>query len=89
MREELGVTPNPARVASLRRGACPVGARWRDFYCERPSSDEDFVLTEGERYARFAPDEALSLPDLAPYAREDLLLFRDCLVQGYEPAATG
>jgi 8-oxo-dGTP pyrophosphatase MutT (NUDIX family) len=76
MREELGVTLDPAHVVSLRDGIYDDGTRWHDFYCEWPSLDEDFVLTEGQRYAWFTLDEALSLPDLAAYAREDLLLFR-------------
>ena len=83
MREELGVELDPARVVSLRRGAYDGGARWHDFYSEWPSPDEDFVLTEGQRYAWFSLDEALALPDLAEYAREDLLLFREGLARGH------
>lgn len=40
------------------------------------------MLTEGQRYAWFTLDEALSLPDLADYAREDLLLFRERFIVG-------
>ena len=76
MREELGVTLDPARVVSLRHGRYDSGVRWEDFFCEWPSLDEDFVLTEGQRYAWFTLDEALALPDLADYARDDLTLFR-------------
>lgn len=76
MREELGVACGPSRVVSLRHGTYDDGMQWHDFYCEWPSLDEDFVLTEGQRYAWFTLDEALSLPDLADYAREDLYLFR-------------
>ena len=79
MREELGAALDPARVVSLRHGAYEDGARWHDYYHEWPSLDENFVLTEGQRYAWFALDEALALPDLAPYAREDLRLFRERL----------
>lgn len=79
MREELGVTLDPARVVSLRQGRYDDGTRWRDFYCEWPSLDEDFVLTEGECYAWFTLDDALNLPNLAAYAREDLSLFRERL----------
>ena len=82
MREEIGVTLDPARVVSLLHGAYDNGTRWHAFYCEWPSLDEDFVLTEGRRYAWFTLDEALSLPDLADYAREDLHLFRERLVRG-------
>jgi 8-oxo-dGTP pyrophosphatase MutT (NUDIX family) len=85
MREELGVALDPARVVSLRSGAYDDGTRWHDYYCAWPSLDEDFVLTEGQRYAWFALDKALSLPDLADYAREDLRLFRECLVRGHSP----
>jgi 8-oxo-dGTP pyrophosphatase MutT (NUDIX family) len=82
MREEIGVTLDPARAVSLRQGAFDDGRRWHDFYSEWPSLEEDFVLTEGQRYGWFTLDEALSLPDLAEYAREDLLLFRERLVRG-------
>ncbi len=87
MREELGVACDPSCVVSLRHGTFDDGRRWQDFYCEWPSLDEDFVLTEGQRYAWFTLDEAFSLPDLADYAREDLRLFRERLVRGQRPAA--
>jgi 8-oxo-dGTP pyrophosphatase MutT (NUDIX family) len=83
LREELGVTLDPARVVSLRYGAYDDGRRWHDFYCEWPSLDEEFVLTEGQCYAWFTLDEALSLPDLADYAREDLGLMRARVVRGH------
>ncbi len=83
MREELGVTLDPAHVVSLRHGTYDNGMRWHDFYCEWSSLDKDFVPTEGQRYAWFTRDEAFSLADLADYAREDLRLFRERLVQGY------
>ena len=76
MREELGVTLDPARVASLRHGTYDDGRRWHDFYYEWPLPDEDFLLTEGQRFAWFALDEAIDHPDLAEYARDDLRLFR-------------
>ena len=82
MSEELGVTLDPARVVSLRHGTYDDGRQWHDFYCGWPSLDEDFVLTEGQRYAWFTLEEALSLPDLADYARDDLRLFRDSLARG-------
>src|SRR5215218_3353461 len=63
MLEEIGVTLDPARVESLRQGTFEDGPRWADFSYEWPSLDEDFVLTEGQRYAWFTLDEALSLPD--------------------------
>lgn len=75
------------RVASLRHGTCDDGARWHDFFYAWPSLDEDFVLTEGQRYGWFTIDEALGLPDLADYAREDLLLFRERLARGDGPAS--
>jgi 8-oxo-dGTP pyrophosphatase MutT (NUDIX family) len=76
LREEIGVVLDPAHVVSLRHGAYDDGARWHDFYCSWPSLDDDFVLTEGQRYGWFTLDEALSLASLADYAREDLMLFR-------------
>ncbi len=76
MHEELGVAPDPARVVSLRHGTYDDGTQWHDFYHEWPSLDEDFVLTEGQRYAWFTLNEALSSLELADYAREDLHLFR-------------
>ncbi len=76
MREELGVALDPACVVSLRHGTYDDGTQWHDFYCKWPSLAEGFVLTEGQRYAWFTLDEALSLPDLADYAREDLHFFR-------------
>ncbi len=82
VQEEIGVTLHPARVVSLRNGTYDNGLRWHDFYYEWPSLDQDFVLTEGQRYAWFTLDEALSLPDLADYARDDLLIFRQRLLQG-------
>lgn len=81
MREELGVTLDPGRALSLRSGSYDDGTQWHDFYYEWPSIDEEFELTEGERYAWFSLDEALSLPDLADYAREDLHQFRKRLAQ--------
>ena len=83
MHEELGVTIDPARVVSLRHGTYDDGRRWHDFWCEWPSPDADFVLTEGQRYCWFTLDEALSLPDLAGYAREDLTLFCDRIDRGH------
>ncbi len=83
MHEEIGVTLDPVRVVSLLHGTYDDGTRWHAFYYEWPSPDEDLVLTEGERYGWFTLDEALSLPDLADYAREDLHLFRERLVHGH------
>lgn len=82
MREELGVSLDPARVVSLRDGVYDDGTRWHDYYCEWPTIDEDFVLTEGRRYAWYTLDEALGLSDLAPYARVDLRFFRETVVRG-------
>jgi hypothetical protein len=83
MREEIGVILDPARVMSLRHGTYDTGTCWHDFYYEWPSLDEDFILTEGQRYAWFTIDEALNLPDLADYTREDLRLFRESVVQDH------
>ena len=76
MREELGVILDRARVVSLRHGTYDDGRRWHDFYCEWSTADDEFVLSDGQRYAWFALDEAIAHPDLAEYAREDLRLFR-------------
>lgn len=76
MRDELGITLKPDHVVSLRQGVYGDGTRWHDFYCEWPSLDQDFVLTEGQRSAWFTLDEALfGLSDLVDYAREDLRFF--------------
>ena len=77
VREELGVALDPARAVSLSQGAYDDGSRWHDFYYEWPSLEDGFVLTEGQRYAWFELDDAIALPDLAAYAREDLRLFRE------------
>lgn len=82
MLEEIGVELDPAHVVSLRHGTYDDGTRWHDFYYEWPSLDKDFVLTEGQRYAWFTLDEALSLPNLAGYAREDLCIFHESLNGG-------
>lgn len=86
MHKELGITLDPASVKSIRQGRYDDGTRWQDFYCEWPSLAETFTLTEGQRYAWFTLDEALSLPELADYAREDLCLFRRHL-EDHGPAA--
>jgi len=80
MREELGITLDRARIVSLRHGAYADGTRWHDFYYVWPSLAQNFVLTEGQRYAWFTFDEAFSLPDLADYAREDLHFFHQRLM---------
>lgn len=83
MHEEIGVTLDPVRVVSLRHGRYDDGTQWHAFACEWPTLDDRFILTEGQRYGWFTLDRALALPDLAGYAREDLLLFRDRLAQGH------
>lgn len=88
MREELGVTLDPVHVVSLRHGIYEDGTHWHDYYCEWPVLAENFVLTEGQRYAWFTLAEALDLPDLADYAREDLRLFRHC-IQDHAPHTRG
>lgn len=79
MHEELGVTLDPTSVVSLCNGTYDNGLCWHDFYYAWPSLDEDFALTEGQRYAWFTLDEALNHPDIADYAREDLHIFRERL----------
>ena len=76
IREELGVTFDPALVVSLRHGAYANGQRWHDFYYEWPSLNTVFVLGEGQRCAWFSLNDAHRLPDLANYACEDLTRYR-------------
>lgn len=79
MCEELGIEIDPQRVVLLRQGAYDDGTRWSDYYCDWPALEEEFVLTEGQRYAWFTLDDALGLSDLADYARDDLCLFQEQL----------
>lgn len=82
MDEELGIDLGPAFIKEIHEHVRDSGARWHIFYSEWPALDEDFVLTEGERYAWFALEEALCLPNLIHYAQEYLLLF-DALLKGH------
>jgi 8-oxo-dGTP pyrophosphatase MutT (NUDIX family) len=75
LREENGVSLDPAGVVSVADGTDARGVRYRVFAATWPER-EGFVGTEGQRVAWFALEEALALPDLAPTARLDLLAFR-------------
>ncbi len=75
MGEELGVDLDPACIKVIREQIRNGGEKWHSFYSEWPALDENFVLTEGERYAWFTLGEALGLPNLTDYAQEYLSLF--------------
>jgi putative hydrolase of the HAD superfamily len=82
MREELGAAVDPAAVVPLRDGVFG-GVRWAEFCCPWPSTEESFVLTEGQAYAWFTVEEALAQPDVvAAYVPDSLRLFRDRLTAG-------
>ena len=49
------MTQNPPRVVSLRHGTYDDGTRWHHFFCEWPTCDEDFILTEGPGRTRLLP----------------------------------
>ncbi len=82
LREEIGVALDPRLAVSLRHGTYPDGSRWHEYRAPWPTTDEDFVLTEGRRYAWFTLDEAFALPDLADYACGSLTVFRARLAGG-------
>jgi 8-oxo-dGTP diphosphatase len=75
LREEIGVSLDPARVVRIDDGTDTRGVRYWVFSSQWPALD-DFVVTEGQRVAWLPLDEALALPDLAPTERVDLLAFR-------------
>jgi 8-oxo-dGTP diphosphatase len=75
LREEVGVSLDPACVVPVTDGTDARGVRYWVFAAAWPAL-EDFVATEGQRVAWFPLEEALALPDLAPTARLDLLAFR-------------
>ncbi len=76
MREEIGVELDPTRVMAIHDEDRDDGHMWHSFFYEWPELDEHFVLTEGDAYAWFTLDEALSLPNLIGYAQDYLPLFR-------------
>jgi 8-oxo-dGTP pyrophosphatase MutT (NUDIX family) len=76
VREEAGISLEAARAVPLCAGTQDDGVRWYAYYAEWPSLDTTLVLGEGRALGWFTLDEARALPNLAAYARSDLLLFR-------------
>ena len=74
MREELGVELRPDQIQAIHAYVNPEVGRWRHiFYAEWPSLDDQFALTEGAGYSWFPLDDAIALPDLMRFARDDLI----------------
>jgi 8-oxo-dGTP pyrophosphatase MutT (NUDIX family) len=77
MREELGVALAPDAIRLIRSYVNTEVGRWRHmFYATWPSVDDEFALTEGAGYAWFSLAEAIELPDLMRFARNDLIALR-------------
>jgi len=72
VREELGITLDPAQAIPLT--AYPgIAGHLRHVFCYAwPALDTLFVLGEGAGFAWFTLAEALALPDLTDMARRDL-----------------
>lgn len=83
VQEEAGITLDPAQVVLLCDGTDERGVRYWDFFAEWPSTDTTLVLGEGQALEWFTLEDALALPNLAPYARIDLLRFRARLAQDF------
>lgn len=79
LHEELGIVLEAEQVTPFGEGEPSSGMHRYVFYCEWPTLAEDFVLGEGQGFAWFSLDDAVQLSTLTPFAREDLLLFRDRL----------
>ena len=75
MREELGVDLEPRSAIPVCDYVNKYGRHRYIFYYVWPSTDGDFVLGEGQGYAWFTPEEALTLLDLTDMTRHDLLRF--------------
>jgi hypothetical protein len=54
-------------------------------YAAWPSPDDQFALTEGDGYAWFPLAEAIELPDLMRFARDDLLELRELVDRDTHP----
>lgn len=81
MREELGITLRREQITYLRSYVNhDVGRQRHIFYAAWPSTDDTFALTEGDGYGWFTLGEALLLPDLMAYAREDIEYFRETVI---------
>ncbi|MDP9352331.1 MAG: NUDIX domain-containing protein [Chloroflexota bacterium] len=79
MREELGVDLESEGVIPVCDYVNKYGRYRYVFYHAWPSLSEDFVLGEGQGYAWFTLDEALTLLDLTDMTRHDLLRFGEML----------
>lgn len=80
--EELGVTLDPALLRSLGKTTGRNGAPRHLYAYPWPAPTHDFVLGEGQGFAWFTIDEALSLAQLIPLAAECLLLLVVALGDG-------
>jgi 8-oxo-dGTP pyrophosphatase MutT (NUDIX family) len=86
MREELGIALSPDQIRPIRSYVNPEVGRWRHtFYAAWPSPDDQFALTEGDGYAWFPLAEAIELPDLMRFARDDLLELRELVDRDRHP----
>lgn len=86
MREELGIDLAPEQIRYLRSYVNQdVGRQRHIFYALWPDPDHTFALAEGDGYGWFSLDDALRLPDLMAYAREDLTYFRDTVIRAGRP----
>jgi 8-oxo-dGTP pyrophosphatase MutT (NUDIX family) len=80
MHEELGITLALDQIRLIRSYLnADVGRMRHMFFAVWPSLDTDFVLTEGDGYGWFPLDDAISLPDLMAFARDDLIVLRDLI----------
>lgn len=81
MHEELGVVLRREQIIYLRSYINEdVGRQRHVFYAVWPSTDDTFALTEGDGYRWFTLEDALRLPDLMSYARDDLRCFRETVL---------
>jgi 8-oxo-dGTP pyrophosphatase MutT (NUDIX family) len=77
MQEELGIALTSEQITPIRSYVNPEFGRWRHmFYAVWPALDDDFALTEGDGYGWFPIDDAIELPDLMRFARDDLIVLR-------------
>ena len=90
MREELGVTLTLEQIRPIRAYVNPEVGCWRRiFYAECPTVDGTFALTEGAGYAWFPLAQAIGLPDLMIFARDDLIALRALVARGETASRDG
>ena len=88
LREELGIALTLDQINPIRSYVNPeVGRARHVFYAVWPTLDDDFALTEGEGYAWFPLQEAITLPDLMRFAQDDLGLLRTIVARDAARAA--